>query len=409
MPNIAFFDLPIYSRLITTCGIIHELAQQGEEVACYCFNDLQNLLESHGAKFCDLPKMEKAPEDVTLQSRVIEYTLDAVPVLLAELERDPPELIIFTSKCLWGAVLGDLLDLPTVCIHTNFLLPPSFFPPIRLLLAAYPMAEVPRFLRLFNRDKQLWQELIQKYKLKRIEMRDVFKLQPNCINLRGDVNIVYAPETFQLQRSQFDRNYHFTGPCYIDRSLDPELSFKEIQHHAVIYISLGSIDSYNTKLSFYEKCLRAFQDSNFTIIMAIGNLLDMQSLGQIPPNFIVRSYVPQLNVLQYARVFITHGGTNSTWEAILNQVPMVVFPQGGDQYLVANRVEELGIGRWMKRKNIRPIELRKTVEQVIEDDGIRANLKRLSQSFHEAGGTQKAVNLILEYKNETHKRSNQTI
>ncbi|NEP21584.1 macrolide family glycosyltransferase [Moorena sp. SIO3I6] len=398
MSNIVFFDLPIYSRMATTVGITNELAQRGEEIACYCFEELRDLIESHGARFCNLPKMKEAPEDVTLQSRVIEYTLDAVPILLAQLERDRPKLLIFTSKCLWGAVLGDLLNLSTVCIHTNFLLPPSFFPPIQLLLEAYPIAETPRHLRLFNRDRQLWRQLIQKYPLKRIEERDVFKLQPNCMNLRGDLNIVYASEMFQIQRSKFNKNYHFTGPCYIDRPLEPELPLKTIQNNSIIYISLGSVKFYNTKYPFYEKCLQAFKDSDRTIVMAVGEMVDVESLGQIPSNFIVRNYVPQLSILQHASVFITHGGTNSTWEAIINQVPMIVFPQGGDQYLVANRVEELRLGRWVKQKSIQPREFKKIVEQVIEDNEIRDSIKRLSKSFREAGGIQKAVDIILEYK-----------
>jgi len=158
------------------------------------------------------------------------------------------------------------------------------------------------------------------------------------------------------------------------------------------------VTSYNSKTFFYQQCLQAFANSEYTVVMSVGKFIDIAELGKIPPNFIVSNYVPQMQVLQQASVFITHGGTNSTWEALIHKVPLVVFPQGGDQYLVANRVEELNIGVWVKQKNIAPLKLRSLVEQIIKDEKIRSNIDLLSDSLITSGGTQKAVDKILEFK-----------
>jgi MGT family glycosyltransferase len=158
------------------------------------------------------------------------------------------------------------------------------------------------------------------------------------------------------------------------------------------------VTSYNSKTFFYQQCLQAFANSEYTVVMSVGKFIDIAELGKIPPNFIVSNYVPQMQVLQQASVFITHGGTNSTWEALINKVPLIVFPQGGDQYLVANRVEELNIGVWVKQKNIAALKLRSLVEQIIKDEKIRSNIDLLSDSLITSGGTQKAVDKILEFK-----------
>jgi UDP:flavonoid glycosyltransferase YjiC (YdhE family) len=42
--------------------------------------------------------------------------------------------------------------------------------------------------------------------------------------------------------------------------------------------------------------------------------------------FIVRQQVPQLEILPYTKLFITHGGMNSTMEAVNYGVPMIVIP-----------------------------------------------------------------------------------
>lgn len=398
MVDVAFFDLPSYTRIDTTLGLVQELARRGEQVDYYYFEEFKDKIELAGARFQALPSMKPVSGDVTLQSRLIEYCLDAVPILLEKLERDRPKLVIFHAKCLWAAIPADLLNIPTVCFHTNFLLPPRFLPPLSLLLAAYPLTDITKHLQRFYRHKQLWQQLSKKYEMKRIHKEDVFKLQPNSMNLRGDLNIVYTSEDFQLQRSEFDDSYIFTGPCYSERAIDPKFPLQKIDKKPIIYISLGSVTSYNFKTDFYQLCLQAFADSEYGVVMSVGKSVDITQLGKIPANFIISNYVPQMQILQHAQVFITHGGTNSVWEGLINKVPMIVFPQGGDQYLVAYRLEQLGAGIWVKQKNIAPNKLRSLVKDVMQNEQIRSNVEILGNSLINAGGTQKAVDKILEFK-----------
>lgn len=402
MVDITFFDLPSYTRIDTTLGLVQELAWRGEKVDYYYFEEFKEKIELAGARFKALPSMKPPSGDVTLQSRLIEYCLDAVPILLAELERDRPKLMIFHAKCLWAAIAADLLNIPTVCFHTNFLLPPRFLPPLSLLLAAYPLRDIIKHLQRFYRHKQLWQQLTKKYEMKRIHEEDVFQMQPNSMNLRGDLNIVYTSEDFQLERSEFDDSYIFTGPCYSQRVVDPNFSFQEIDKKPIIYISLGSVTTYNFKTYFYQLCLQAFAESEYSVVMSVGKSVDITKLGKIPSNFIISSYVPQIQILQHAKVFITHGGTNSVWEGLINKVPMIVFPQGGDQHLVAYRLEQLGAGIWVKQTNIAPHKLRSLVEDVTQNQQIRSQIEILGNSLINAGGTQKAVDNILEFKDRSY-------
>ena len=67
-------------------------------------------------------------------------------------------------------------------------------------------------------------------------------------------------------------------------------------------------------------------------------------LASYPDNWRVVDKADQMKELAAADVFVTHGGSNSFHEAVLNRVPMAVIPFFGDQPLVARRVAELGIG-----------------------------------------------------------------
>jgi hypothetical protein len=79
-------------------------------------------------------------------------------------------------------------------------------------------------------------------------------------------------------------------------------------------------------------------------VEVVFSTLDRPVLAEYPPNWQVHPKVDQQQVLSRADVFVTHGGSNSLHEAVLHQVPLVVVPFFGDQMLIGQRVEELGIG-----------------------------------------------------------------
>ncbi|MBU3113562.1 nucleotide disphospho-sugar-binding domain-containing protein [Clostridium lacusfryxellense] len=94
----------------------------------------------------------------------------------------------------------------------------------------------------------------------------------------------------------------------------------------------------------YKKCFAAFRGENVKVVLSMGSIVPITAIGEIPENFIVRKYVPQLELLKYVNLFITHGGMNSVSEGLYNNIPLIVIPQFADQPAVAARVKELGAG-----------------------------------------------------------------
>ena len=394
--HFAFFDLPDHTRITTTLAIAEGLVDREVKLDYYCLDNSRELVESVGANFCKLPSFKEKIQEETLQYRVIEYSLDAVPLLLPQLQKNRPALIIFTAKCLWAAVLAEYLQIPKVCIHTNYLLPTQYFPALRVFFSSYRPSSFWRHLRLYRRDLKLWNSLVKMYNLKYIQQQDLFKWQPNCINLKGDLNLVYVAKEFQEKLGLFNSSYHFIGPCYNDRAFDGSADFELVS----IYIALGSVKHYNQNMFFYSQCIKAFTGTSHKVLMAVGNDIEINSLGEIPANITVVNYAPQLNILRYAKVFITHGGTNSVWEALLYGVPLLVFPQGGDQHLVANRVDQLNLGIWIRNPRISAQCLLELTEKMMEDTFIYKNVLRMGDAFRQAGGTACAVTKIMDFANQ---------
>ena len=129
------------------------------------------------------------------------------------------------------------------------------------------------------------------------------------------------------------------------------------------------------------------------VIMSVGKKINISDLGQIPTNFKLYNYVPQLEVLKKVDLFITHGGMNSSSEGLYNNVPLIVVPQFGDQPVVAKRVEELGAGVPLMG-DISPLAIENAVNKILSDNSYKENAKKVGESLRECGGYKKAAEAI---------------
>lgn len=405
MPDIVYFNVPYYGHIDPSLGLVQELTRRGEKVDYYCTEEFRHRIESTGAQFKPLASQLDPKSFLTMEAYGMETSLELLPVLSEQVKRDSPKLFMFESTCLLGCLLGHLLHLPTVSTHTVTFIPPSFSLPMSellaftlsprlfpLLSALHPISEgsILEKLQWFFNNRNLWKKLKQQYSVGNVELNKMLRLQ-------GDLNVIFLPEYLPIKRELYDESYIFTGPCYLDIPSKSDFPLEELEEESVIYISLGTF--YNQNVSFFKKCLQAFGQSNHRVVMTVGRTLNIELLGEIPENFIVRNWVPQLEVLKYAKLFITHGGLNGVLGGLMNQVPLLVFPQGADQFFLASRVQELGAGIWLKKNDFTSAELQQIAEKVINNPDIRKNVEKLGNWFAKGGGASKASDRIIEFKN----------
>ena len=163
----------------------------------------------------------------------------------------------------------------------------------------------------------------------------------------------------------------------------------------VIYVSLGTL--FNADAAFFRECFEAFRHMDARVIMSIGATVSEASLGPPPQNFTVQPYVPQLEVLQRAAVFVSHGGMNSVSESLYYGVPLVVIPQMSEQELVGRRVEGLGAGLYLAKTKATAANLREAVERVLADERFRRQAAVVRESFLAAGGVTRAADAIVGF------------
>ena len=189
------------------------------------------------------------------------------------------------------------------------------------------------------------------------------------IHDKPDLNIVYVPEKFQRNRESFDSSFEFIVPVQERGKSDNAIPYDEMKH-PIVYISLGSIIS---NRGFCKECMRAFGGKNFSVILNTGRIAPA-SLGKMPDNIYAYSFVPQIEVLEHADVFLTHCGMNSVNEALCAGVPMVAMPFMNDQLENARQIVDLGLGKRVRSFPSSGKELYRAVCEVYKNIHIKDNV-----------------------------------
>lgn len=144
------------------------------------------------------------------------------------------------------------------------------------------------------------------------------------------------------------------------------------------------------------------EDPELLVVAAIGSRLTEDEQPRWPGNFVARAFVPQLRLLsEYADVFITHHGANSTAESILAGVPMVSLPGDGDQLTGA----EIAIGSgaavalWDLRDPFSTCDaglLGRAVRTALHEESYRRACADLRAMMRTAGGAGQAARLVMD-------------
>jgi hypothetical protein len=136
-------------------------------------------------------------------------------------------------------------------------------------------------------------------------------------------------------------------------------------------------------------------------VLSVGTQTDIDTLGPTPANFVVRSSVPQLEILQRADIFITHGGMNSVHEGLYYGVPLVLIPHQFEQLFNARCVAERGAGYIIddhfKHRSLTADTLCQALTTVLSVPRYRVAAQELQRTLRATGGYRQAADEIQAY------------
>ena len=386
MSKIAFFCIPAHGHTNPTLGVVRELVQRGHEVWYYSYEPFKEKIEETGAKFiaCDIYDAEKnlTPEegarvgkDLAFSTKLlVDTTLALDEIVSKHMDELQPDCIVADSMAVWGKALAIKRNIPFVSSTTTFA-----FNEYSSRLMKRGIGEL--FGMIFSMPKINKQ--LKRLQDKGYPITNILSIIQND----NDTNtVVYTSKEFQPYAETFSDKYAFVGP-----SIRPAKETVEKSGKKLVYISLGTVT--NLLKKFYKNVIEALKDSEYEVIMSVGEHTDIKELGEIPSNFKVYPSVDQIAVLEKADAFITHCGMNSASEGLYFEVPLVLFPQTPEQGAVATRTTQVGAGILLEKNT--PEAIRSAVKTILEDESYQKNAAKISKSFRESGGASAAADKIL--------------
>ena len=158
---------------------------------------------------------------------------------------------------------------------------------------------------------------------------------------------------------------------------------------ALIYLSLGSLGGADVDLM--RRLVDVLGRTQHRYIVSKGPMGDVIDL---PDNMVGAAILPQTKVIPQVDLVITHGGNNTTTEALHFGKPMVVLPLFWDQYDNAQRVHELGLGVRLETYAFSDHQLVAAVDGLIRDSAQRARSADIGSRIRDRRGLRKAADIV---------------
>jgi MGT family glycosyltransferase len=157
----------------------------------------------------------------------------------------------------------------------------------------------------------------------------------------------------------------------------------------IIYFSLGSLGSADVELM--RRVLAALGHTPHRYIVSMGPLhAELELAG----NMIGAEFLPQTTIIPLVDLVITHGGNNTTTEAMHFGKPMIVLPLFWDQYDNAQRVDERGFGVRLDTYGFSDADLFSAIDRLLGDKALRDRLTADGAAIRASDGLRVAADAI---------------
>ena len=129
----------------------------------------------------------------------------------------------------------------------------------------------------------------------------------------------------------------------------------------LVYVTLGTV--FNDPATF-RHVLDGLGDVAGALVTT-GRDVDPSTLGPVPAHVRVEQFVPQEDVLPACAAVVAHGGSGSTLAALAHGLPLVLVPQGADQFENAARVDTAGAGVVVQPEALSGESVRAALQRVL--------------------------------------------
>ena len=334
--------------------------------------------------------------------KALRYTLHYLSDYTKMLMRDAPaaltemgaELVLVDQATPAGGAVADHLQLPFVTVSNALLFNLDMRVPAPITAISSVKSPI-SWLRSFA-AYLLMNKVTKPIRKVVNDQRVIWGLPTNALpdNAYSKLaQISQQPREFEFAPRVLPPHFHFAGPFQDPQVRAPvAFPFAKLDGRPLIYASLGTLQ--NRMLWIFRAIAEACAGLDVQLVISLGGSAEPESLGPLAGNPIVVKSAPQLELLDRARLTITHAGLNTALESLARGVPMVAIPITNDQPGVAGRIAWTGTGVVIPPARLTVTRLKAAVQRVLSEPSFAENAARLREAIARTQGVVRAADII---------------
>jgi MGT family glycosyltransferase len=286
---------------------------------------------------------------------VIEGAMNYIEAIENDVLTINPDLIIRDSCALFGRYFSEKLNVPLIGYTSS-----------PCVTEKYTIENFSEVLSVNNRldtkiieGKEL--EFIKKVTKHMVEISKKIAKKPFSFQYLtdpdDDFNFTFGSPNLNFYSEKDD--YTFVKPSIFERQdVIPVKS-----HRDKILVASGNLIVF--PLIFYNYLINAvkYLDISTFISLKYASIHEL-SINKLPENVQIVERVKQKDYLPECYAFISHGGFNSVLESIFYEVPLLIYPQSSDQFIISERIQELKLGYAIEETEVSTSYLREKLELI---------------------------------------------
>ncbi|MBP2337595.1 UDP:flavonoid glycosyltransferase YjiC (YdhE family) [Saccharothrix coeruleofusca] len=162
----------------------------------------------------------------------------------------------------------------------------------------------------------------------------------------------------------------------------------------LVYLTLGTAFGHADVL---RGALAALSALDVRVLVAAGPTVQVEALGEVPENVLVRQWVPQARVLPHADLVVHHGGSGTTLGALAAGVPQLVLPQGADQFDNGAALAEAGLGEQLLGQEVTAEAITERARALLADEVVRAAARAVAAEIATMPSPEEVAARLHEY------------
>jgi hypothetical protein len=149
----------------------------------------------------------------------------------------------------------------------------------------------------------------------------------------------------------------------------------------LVYVTMGTV---HNDPALFRPLLDAL-DGQVSAVVTLGRGGDPAAMGPVSPRVRIEPFVPQAGVLPSCSAVVCHGGSGTTLGALAHGVPLVLVPQGADQFDNAARCLAAGVAVIIGQHELNAETVRNALRKVLDEPSFAAAAARVAAEIDEMG------------------------